>query len=227
MTERHMRAAAIGLVILAILMAYVLTISFVAHQYKDPTPEATGATEAAQEIRIIKAAANEPPKPTEETPETFATAPTTEATTAPTEVTEPETEPTTEPENLIPDYAAEMIGRTIWGEAQGVESRAERAAVAWCILNRADAWGLTIREVVTAPNQFHGYRYHGECPEQFISEARDVLARWQNEKHGFNNVGRTLPAEYLYFYGDGERNHFTQEWKSRETWDWSLPDPYQ
>ena len=51
-----------------------------------------------------------------------------------------------EPEELDP-VEVELIGRTIWGEADGVKSEAERAAVAWCILNRVDASGQTIEEV--------------------------------------------------------------------------------
>ena len=120
----------------------------------------------------------------------------------------------------------ELIGRTIWGEAGGVKSKAERAAVAWCILNRADAWGKSIEDVVTAPHQFHGYRTWGECPQEHLDLAADVLTRWNAEKEGDTNAGRTLPADYLYFYGDGERNHFSIEWRSGVYWDWSLDNPY-
>ena len=121
----------------------------------------------------------------------------------------------------------ELIGRTIWGESEGVKSKAERAAVAWCILNRVDAWGKTIEEVVTAPEQFLGYRPEGECPQEHLDLAADVLTRWNAEKEGAENVGRTLPAEYLYFYGDGERNHFSIEWRSGIYWRWTLTDIYK
>lgn len=144
-----------------------------------------------------------------------------EATAAPveTEVVEEE------PEELDP-VEVELIGRTIWGEADGVKSEAERAAVAWCILNRVDASGKTIEEVVTAPEQFKGYRTWGECPQRHLDLAADVLTRWNAEKDGAEEVGRVLPADYLYFIGDGERNHFSIEWKSTDYWDWSLYDPY-
>ena len=134
-----------------------------------------------------------------------------------------ETEP--EPE-LWTEYDAELIGRTIWGEAGGVKDPAERAAVAWCILNRVDAWGQTIEQVVTKPHQFYGYRPNGDCPQEHIDMARDVLERWAAEKAGEENVGRVLPAGYLYFLGDGKHNHFTIEWKGTNTWDWSLTSPY-
>lgn len=120
----------------------------------------------------------------------------------------------------------ELIGRTIWGEAGGVKSEAERAAVAWCILNRVDAWDKTVEDVVTAPMQFLGYRPKGECPQAHLDLAADVLTRWNAEKEGATDVGRTLPADYLYFYGDGERNHFSIEWRSGIYWRWTLTNPY-
>lgn len=136
-------------------------------------------------------------------------------------------EPETEAKTDTRARDIEFLGRTIWGEAGGVESTAERAAVAWCILNRVDATGKTIEEVVTAPNQFYGYRTDGTCPQEHLDLAEDVLSRWESEKLGTCASGRTLPAGYLYFTGDGSRNHFTKEWGSSETWTWVLPNPYK
>lgn len=152
-----------------------------------------------------------------------------------TETPPAETEPTeTEPapnlaayEIPIDPHDAELIGRTIWGEARGVMSEAERAAVAWCILNRVDAWAQSIEQVVTQPYQFQGYRAWGECPQEHIDLATDVLTRWAAEKQGKVDVGRVLPAEYLYFMGDGKHNHFTTDYKGTDFWDWSLTDPYK
>lgn len=140
---------------------------------------------------------------------------------------EPTPEPTPSVEQItIPAYAAEMIGRTIWGEAGGIADPAERAAVAWCILNRVDEWNTSIRAIVTAPDQFHGYRPDGDCPQEHIDLAEDVLARWAAEKAGADDVGRVLPAEYLYFWGDGKQNHFRTHWKGNDYWDWSMTSPY-
>ena len=165
---------------------------------------------------------------------TPASEPNPDATTPPTTAklhslkTEPVVHKVIDLSDMYPGYAPEMIGRTIWGEAGGVQSEAERAAVAWCILNRVDAWGQTIEQVVTTPMQFQGYRDEswGECPEEYIWLAHDVLSRWVAEKKGDQNSGRVLPPEYLYFMGDGERNHFTTEYLSSNYWDWSLTDPY-
>jgi hypothetical protein len=145
----------------------------------------------------------------------------------------PEPEPETEPAETEPaapeldPYAVELIGRTIWGEAMGVPSKAERAAVAWCILNRVDAWGQSIEKVVTTPYQFQGYRPDGRCPQEHLDLAADVLTRWMAEKEGATDAGRVLPANYLYFMGDNERNHFTTNYKGTNYWDWSLTDPYK
>jgi hypothetical protein len=139
---------------------------------------------------------------------------------------EAEPEPAPQPQ-LYTEKDVELIGRTIWGEAGGVQSKAERAAVAWCILNRVDAFEQSIEEVVTAPYQFQGYRPEGDCPEEHFELAEDVLERWQMEKYGIADVGRVLPADCLYFLGDGQRNHFTNEWQSTDYWGWELPDPYK
>lgn len=146
--------------------------------------------------------------------------------------TEPETvqPPVADPVSTFTAYEAELIGRTIWGEAGGIPDEAERAAVAWCILNRVDAWGITIEDAVTTPHQFQGYRaeaYWGDCPQEHIDLATDVLRRWEAEKQGAAYVGRVLPSAYLYFLGDGAHNHFTTEWQGSNTWGWTLDNPYQ
>lgn len=136
------------------------------------------------------------------------------------------TAPPEEDKPLNP-YEVELVGRTIWGEAEGVQDKAEQAAVAWCILNRVDDSGQTIEEVVTAPNQFQGfYRVTGEVPERFLQLAEDVLLRWRMEKAGAEDVGRVLPEDYLFFIGDGARNYFSKEWKATDYWGWTLKSPY-
>jgi hypothetical protein len=121
-----------------------------------------------------------------------------------------------------------LIAKTLYGETRSDEIPTEqKAAVAWCILNRVDAgWG-TIEEVVTAKSQFTGYRASNPVWDSLYELTLDVLHRWAEEHDGAENVGRTLPADYLYFTGDGDRNNFTKKWKSGEPkWDWSLGSPY-
>lgn len=134
-----------------------------------------------------------------------------------------------EEETVIPVLASEhdieLIARTIWGEAEIVKSRAEQAAVAWCVLNRVDYYGEAIESIILAPDQF-APTLTGDVPDYFVELAADVVHRWEREHAGFEDVGRTLPADYRFFVGDGWRNHFSIVWRSGVYWDWSLPDPY-
>lgn len=123
----------------------------------------------------------------------------------------------------------EMLAKTVWAEARGVPSTAQQAAVIWCVLNRLDAgeYGDTIAEVVSAPYQF-AYNVESPVLGEFLVLTEDVLIRWSAEKSGEQDVGRTLPADYLFFEGDGVFNHFRKEYeKTGETWGWTLPDPYE
>ncbi len=123
-----------------------------------------------------------------------------------------------------------MIAKTIWGEARGVKSTTEKAAVAWCILNRVDSEGYAcggdIEHVLTFPGQFVGYNEDNPVTAECKEIAVDVLMRWVVEKAG-KDTGRVLPKQYIFFTGDGEHNHFTDEWRGGNTWDWSLPSPYE
>lgn len=121
-----------------------------------------------------------------------------------------------------------MLAKLIYNEARGVESKAQQAAVVWCVLNRLDngSWGDTITDVVTYPAQF---AYWGETPVEleYLNLAGDVLSRWETEQAGEATVGRTLPREYLYFGAEGGVNWFRTEYDSFDgLWDWGLPDPY-
>lgn len=122
----------------------------------------------------------------------------------------------------------EAIAKTVYGEAMVTGSDEEMSAVVWCILNRVDSpiYPDSIIGVITQHSQFHGY--HEENPMDAGVEALvlDVLGRWEEEKQGQENVGRTLPAEYLFFWADGWHNHFTTEFQGGDEWDWSLTNPY-
>lgn len=133
-----------------------------------------------------------------------------------------------EPQPVIEINArdAELIAQTLYGEYRG-EDLLQQAGVVWCILNRCDAWGASIREVVTAPGQFHGYsKSHPVLPELY-DMAADVMYRWEREKLGERNVGRVLPSDYLWFGGDGRVNHFRNKFTGGTKWDWSMPNPYE
>lgn len=129
----------------------------------------------------------------------------------------------------VPDEAeVEMLARVLWGEARGVPSDMEKAAVVWCVLNRVDAerWPDTVAGVVTEPSQFAGYSPDYPATEELKAIAADVLTRWERERREGGDVGRVLPAEYFFFTGDGERNYFRTEFTGGTFWDWTLPNPY-
>ena len=122
----------------------------------------------------------------------------------------------------------ELIAKTVWREARGIPSMAEKAAVVWCILNRVDddRWGDSIAEVVTAPHQF-AYDAGAPVTDELLRLAEDVLERWKREKEGESEVGRVLPPEYVFFDGDGSHNHFRREYEhTGEYWEFETEGPY-
>lgn len=100
----------------------------------------------------------------------------------------------------------------LWFEYGACESRTEKSKVVWTICNRVDdpRWADNFRGVVSAPCQFswHGAPNTKRMSQDVIDVARDVLERWNAEKNGITNAGRTLPKDSIGFWGDGRRNHF-------------------
>ena len=83
----------------------------------------------------------------------------------------------------------------------------------WVVLNRVDdeRFPDTIQGVLEQPSQFHGYDPTYPVTDELYSVAFDVLTRWSYEKQGIP-VRRELANTYLWFTGDGEQNHFREEW---------------
>ena len=133
---------------------------------------------------------------------------------------------------LYTDEDAIALAKLTWGEARGVpdlkihgqviSTRTQQAAVMWTVLNRFDAgYEESILEVITAKGQFHGYSEEHPVEEELLELAYDVLDRWNTEKHG-ETVVRELPSGYLWFHGDGVRNHFRDAYKNGNEWNWSV-----
>lgn len=141
------------------------------------------------------------------------------------EVVTPEPKPEVTPQPWT-DEEVIVLAKMLWGEARGVSSDAEKAACVWCVLNRVDHGYGDIITVVTTPKQFVGYNEGNPVDDDLITLCIDVLSRWYAEKDGQTEVGRVLPSEYLFFSGDGKRNHFRTDYKNGMVWDWSLPSPY-
>lgn len=144
------------------------------------------------------------------------------------ENTSQEQETTPEPTSVPwTEEEAIALAQMLWGECRGVKSVTEQAACVWCVLNRCDAYGKPVMEVLSAPQQFQGYSPNNPVWDELVALSEDVLARWYQEKDGVVDVGRVLPEDYLWFSGDGERNHFRNAYKDGVIWNWSLPSPYE
>ena len=122
---------------------------------------------------------------------------------------------------------AEILAKTVWGEARGCSST-QQAAVVWCILNRVDSslFPNTIQKVVTQPYQFSGYSVGNPVDPAILNLVNDVLSRWSIERSCIAEVGRVLPESYLYFAGNGMENRFTEHYAAGPVWDWSIESPY-
>lgn len=127
-----------------------------------------------------------------------------------------------------PSEAAVALAKTVWGEDRG-GTATEQAGVAWCVLNRVDSpeFPDDVLSVVSQAGQFDGYDPSYPVEDGILALCEDVLARWELEKMGVGSVGRVLPADYLFFEGDGRHNYFRREYiGDGTTWDWSLASPY-
>ncbi len=134
--------------------------------------------------------------------------------------------------SLISEREIVMVAKGVYGEARGVESVTEQAAVIWTYFNRADAWEMSVSEVILQPSQFcydESFPTVDDFGRDLTELAQDVADRWEREHNGESSVGRVLPASYLWFGGDGEHNHFRNAYRFSEAqiWNWSLPSPYE
>lgn len=137
--------------------------------------------------------------------------------------------PTPEPTIRIAREDAEYIAKTLYGEYRGAD-RLQQAGVVWCILNRCDARGMSVEEVVTEPSQFHGYKSHNPVLDYLLETTIDVMTRWEREKLGETDVGRVLPKDYMWFAANSDytANIFRNAYKwPYDKWDWSLENPYE
>lgn len=172
--------------------------------------------------------------------------------------TEPVTEPVeTEPQESAWDRAfaeakasvnmadAKILALSIQGEAALAQTTAEKAAVAWVILNALECreYGFgsihSVSDVVKNPAAIQGYttmKKRGIEPEaEYLELAIDVLARYAMERAGWEWVGRVIPSTYHWWMGDGYRiNYFCDAYHygslataKTHAWDWSWTSPYE
>lgn len=124
--------------------------------------------------------------------------------------------------------AVAMAG-VMYAEARGLDVR-EQSMVAWCILNRWDTkrYGSTLHDVIWARSQFaHSKKTVSDSGTNLAWLAQDVLTRWYKEKHGYEDVGRTLPQGYCYYYGNGRHNFFRTKNSGAGSYEFGLSNPYE
>lgn len=100
------------------------------------------------------------------------------------------------------------LAQMLYGEARGCTLLNQQQCV-WCALNRVDdaRFPDSIIGVVSQPGQFYGYSADFPVWDNLYAVALDVMQRWAAEKQGAE-VARELGSEYLWFTGDGVKNHF-------------------
>lgn len=105
------------------------------------------------------------------------------------------------------------LAQTLYGECRGC-SELQQRAVCWCIFNRVDdpRFPDTVLGVITQRSQFFGYSASNPVWDSLYAVAYDCLVDWHD------GAERVLEPEYLYFYGDGSRNHFTTAWQGGKEW---------
>ena len=105
------------------------------------------------------------------------------------------------------------LAQTLYGECRGC-SELQQRAVCWCIFNRVEDGRFpdSVVGVITQPSQFFGYSATNPVWDSLYAVAYDCLVDWHD------GAERVLEPEYLYFYGDGSRNHFTTAWQGGEEW---------
>jgi hypothetical protein len=118
------------------------------------------------------------------------------------------------------------------GEAGAIPSITEQSGVLWTIWNRVldDLYPNDIKSVVTQEGQFDGYTINGVYTKKDYDLAVDVFERGWREAHGESSesVGRTLPKDYLYFYGDGKHNYFVKQFgQDPYVWGSQFISPYE
>ena len=123
------------------------------------------------------------------------------------------------------------LAKLLWGEARGIPSDTERAAVVWVVLNRVDSndpyYPDTILGVVKQKGQFAGYNPNHPVDEHLLWLVDDVLYRWATD-----GEGRVLPSDYLFFASKASENYAHNYFRRLfndpgPRWDWSLPSPYE
>lgn len=119
-----------------------------------------------------------------------------------------------EPTLWEPEEAVVLaLAQCLEGECGGC-SVIQQQAVCCVVFNRVDSPDFpdTLLGVITAPKQFHGYSPDNPVRDDLYELAYQEIVRWHNGEAG------VIGPEYLFFWGDGRRNHFTTAYHSGKEW---------
>lgn len=105
------------------------------------------------------------------------------------------------------------LAQCLEGECGGC-SVIQQQAVCCVVFNRVDSPDFpdTLLGVIAAPKQFHGYSPDNPVRDDLYELAYQEIVRWHNGEAG------VIGPEYLFFWGDGRRNHFTTAYHGGKEW---------
>ncbi len=117
------------------------------------------------------------------------------------------------PEPRYSDKDIEMLAKTVYGEA-GICAEDEQRLVVWTVLQRVDAggYGDTISDVITAKNQFVGYRPDNPVEPYIYILCEDELEAWERGTEPPTHEIYAPTTPYYFFDGDGRHNWYREEW---------------
>lgn len=124
---------------------------------------------------------------------------------------EPELINLSEPVAKYTSEEVTLVCQTVYGEARGC-SKEEQQLVVWCICNRVDYSGTSVKQVVTADRQFHGYDPKHPVTAEIFENVTEVLEAWSRNEEALVYEPYATTTEYRYFYGDGRHNWYREEW---------------
>lgn len=113
----------------------------------------------------------------------------------------------------------ELLARTVYGEARGLCAEEQRLVV-WTVFQRVDAgaYGDTVAEVVTKPNQFAGYDPAHPVTDEIFALCAEELDKWERGEQPPTLEPYATGTPYYFFSGghfdkDGvAHNYFRENW---------------
>lgn len=122
--------------------------------------------------------------------------------------------PEASPEPRYTEREIEMLAKMVWGEARGCAPEEQRLVI-WTALQRADdgRFGSTIESVLTAKNQFAGYREKNPVDPDIYALCAAEATEWAGGTEPPTMEPYAPSTPYLFFDGDGRHNWFREGWE--------------